>query len=517
MLPIVLRAEGRRALVVGGGRVADPHVRALLAAGLVVEVVAPVTLPAVRARLEAAGGTWHARRYAHADVAGALLAIAATGDEDVNASVVADARALGVLVCNATAPEAGDFSLPAVHRSGDLTFAVDGAGGAAFAARLAREIGARYGETHARAARTLARVHLYARTSADPETCAAALRALADLPIDELAAMNPAQGEHAFDEAIDRLGAAAPSGERPKVVCASRASALAMVQTRGVAARLAERGIASTILDVATTGDRVTDRSIAASGENVFVKELETALHERRADYAVHSCKDLPSDLSPTMRIAAISAREDARDAFCSERYATFDALPAGARVGTSSPRRERALRALRPDLEFATVRGNVDTRLRKLRDGEYDAIVLAMAGLERLHLRAAHTVPFGLDALIPAVGQGALAIETRADEGWLADELRAAVNDPRVERAVTCERAALRQLRMGCEAPVGIHARFEGDGDDLQVVAAYYGATPTRIERRAPVATTSAAEELGGDLGRELLASLALAEVPAR
>jgi hydroxymethylbilane synthase len=249
------------------------------------------------------------------------------------------------------------------------------------------------------------------------------------------------------------------------VVCASRASALAMAQTRSVAARLAERGIATTILTITSTGDRLTDRPISELGStNVWVKELEVALADGRAQYAVHSCKDLPGELTAGMHLAAVSRREDPRDAFCSERYAAFEALPAGAVVGTSSQRRRAQLSALRPDLRYETLRGNVDTRLRKLREGQYDAVVLAMAGLRRLGIGATHTVPFDPSLIVPAAGQGALAIETLESSSPLATELCAAVEDAPARLCIEAEREALRTLRAGCSAPLGVHARLEGD-----------------------------------------------------
>jgi hydroxymethylbilane synthase len=247
------------------------------------------------------------------------------------------------------------------------------------------------------------------------------------------------------------------------LVCASRRSALALTQTRTVAALLARRGVATTILPLNTAGDRERDKPIVELATvNVFVGELEAALRDGRADYAVHSCKDLPSELSPDMQLAAISAREDARDAFCSETYDDFGSLPPGAIVGTSSPRRRAQLQALRPDLDYRDLRGNVDTRLKKLREGQYDAIVLAMAGLLRLGARAKHTVPFSCDEIVPAVGQGALAIEARADRDAVARELRAAINDGGAEWCVRAERAALAFLRAGCSAPIGIHVGID-------------------------------------------------------
>jgi hydroxymethylbilane synthase len=281
-----------------------------------------------------------------------------------------------------------------------------------------------------------------------------------------------------------------------------------MTQSRAIAAKLAQHSIATTILNVTTTGDRVQDRSLVAIGaESLFVKELELALRDGRAQYAVHSCKDLPSTLPDDMRIAAISSREDPRDVFCSERYESFEALPPGARVGTSSLRRRAQLASLRSDLQYVDVRGNIDTRLRKLREGQYDAIVLASAGLRRLGVHSQHTVPFEVTQMVPAVGQGALALETRADSAELAAHLRDAVNDPVTERAVTCERAALRTLQGGCQAPIGIHARYE---DELLVVdgviASLDGKTVVRDRRSAVVTDIASAEALGDDLAGALL-----------
>jgi len=273
-----------------------------------------------------------------------------------------------------------------------------------------------------------------------------------------------------------------------------------------VAARLAQRGIATTILNLTTAGDRIQDRPISELGSvNVWVKELELALLDGRAEYAVHSCKDLPGELADGMQLAAISQREDPRDAFCSERYAAFDALPPGAVVGTSSPRRRAQLQALRPDLRFENLRGNVDTRLRKLRDGECDAIVLAMAGLNRLGVRATHTIAFDPQTVVPAVAQGALAIETLATNQWLAAELHAAVNHEPTQRCVEAERATLRALRAGCSAPLGVHARL--NGTTMTIDAAFEQAGGTMLRERLIDIVTSleAARALGKRLAERL------------
>jgi hydroxymethylbilane synthase len=510
MLPIALRPDGRRAVIVGGGSVASRKAELLAAAGFPIFVVASRIDARVRELIDRVGGDAAERAYDSSDVANAALVVAATDDDTVNARVVADARGAGVLACDASDGERGDFTMPAVTRAGSVTIAVDTGGSApAFAKRIAGEIARRFGPKYGRAAETLAHMRVYVKTVLAADERRAVLQSLAELPLAELASMNPVEAEHEVEAAIERLRAT-PASVPATVTCATRASALAMTQTRTVAARLAERGTATTILTVTTTGDRDRSQPIERLGVNVFVKELEIALRERRADYAVHSCKDLPSELPADMRIAAVSAREDARDAFCSERFVSFAALPPGAIVGTSSPRRRRALAALRPDLEYREMRGNVDTRLRKLRDGEYDAIVLAMAGLRRLNARARHTVPFSIDELVPAVAQGALAVETRANDERLAAELRAAVNDAAAELCVGCERAALRAMRAGCSAPIGIHATLAGD---TMTATGFFALSDRRITRarlEAPVRTVDEAERLGEAVAARLARPLA-------
>lgn len=461
MLSITLRPDGRPAVVIGGGNVAARKAESLAAAGFPIFVVAASIGARMRALVDAGSATAVERSYRTGDLEGAALAIAATDDDGVNAWVVRDARAARTLVCDAAQPERGDFSMPATMRAGDLTIAVDSGGASpAFSKRVAGELAAHLEPHHANAARTLRAMRAYAKTvlPAGRER-SALLASLAALPVAELAAMNPSEAEHAVDAAIARLERRDVRPTR-SVVCATRASALAMTQTRSVAALLARRGIATEILMLTTAGDRDRTRPINALGTvSVFVTELEAALRDGRADYAVHSCKDLPSELAADMTIAAVSAREDPRDAFCSERYERFDDLPPGAIVGTSSPRRRLQLAALRSDLAYEEIRGNVDTRLRKLREGRYDAIVLAMAGLNRLDARARSTVPFDPETVVPAVAQGALAVEVSTGNDALAAQLRAAVNDPIAERAIACERAALRALRAGCSAPIGIYA----------------------------------------------------------
>lgn len=487
-LPITLDLRDRLALVVGGGEAAHRKASALLAAGARVRVVAPSVCEPLQELARQATLETRQRAYESGDMAEVFIAVAATGDDAVNARVVTDAKNARVLVCDASTPERGDFAFSATVQIGDLTFAVDTGGAApAFARRLTGELREHFGESYGAAVRTLRRMRSYVKAELPKNEHAGVLRALAGLPVEQLAA---------------------PGVE--SVICATRGSALAMVQARSVAAKLAQRGIATTFLTVTTTGDRVIDRPIAAIGsESLFVKELEMALRAGDAHYAVHSCKDLPSELPADMHIAAISTRVDPRDVFCSERYANLAALPPGSRVGTSSNRRRAQLAALRSDLEYVDLRGNVDTRLRKLREGQYEAVVLAVAGLQRLDARATHMQPFSLNEIVPAAGQGALALEVRAADAELAAELRDGVNDPAAELAVACERAALRELRGGCQAPIGVHAWFENDTlHAVGAVAAMDATHVTRAELRRAAAAIEDAERLGIELAAALNAT---------
>ncbi len=512
MYPIALDLKDRLVVVVGGGSVAERKVRGLLQAGARARVVATTATSWLR---EASGrGELELilRPFEPDDLDGARLAFAATDVPGVNAAVVAAARARQVLVDDASGSTPGDFATALAHRAGPLTFSVDTGGvSPSFAVRLLGELRERYDERYARAAAALGRVRDYVKSVIPPGARAQVMADFAGREIDALAAMNPSTVENDVEAVYAALsGNGTGARERfASLVCATRASALAMWQTRHVMAAFAQAGLISTVLQISTKGDRVQDRSLAALGtDSIFVKELELALREKRADYAVHSCKDLPSALPDDMRLAAIGPRADPRDAFCSERYPSLEALPEGALVGTSSPRRRAQLQALRPDLRFETIRGNVDTRLRKLREGEFDAILLASAGLERLGLRATYTVPVPADVLIPAVGQGALAIEVRASDSALAERIHALFADPATETAVRAERAFLRTLRGGCQAPVGAHATFAGGHLTLAAaIAAPDGSQIVRGVSRRTVADAAQAELAAVELAERLLA----------
>jgi hydroxymethylbilane synthase len=246
---------------------------------------------------------------------------------------------------------------------------------------------------------------------------------------------------------------------------ATRESRLAMWQAEHVRALLVERfGMKVELLGMTTRGDQILDRALSkVGGKGLFVKELETALEEGRAHLAVHSLKDVPMELPSGFELAAVLDREDPRDAFVSSRYATLAELPNGARVGTSSLRRIVQLLALRPDLQIEPLRGNLDTRLRKLDDGEHDAIVLAAAGLKRLGLAARIRSVFEPSQMLPAAGQGALGIEVRSSALTLRERL-AQLSHHATWLAVHAERAVSRTLGGSCSMPLAAHATWHGD-----------------------------------------------------
>jgi hydroxymethylbilane synthase len=250
-----------------------------------------------------------------------------------------------------------------------------------------------------------------------------------------------------------------------KLRIATRQSRLALWQAEHVAGKLnqAHPGLVVELVPMTTQGDRILDRSLAqVGGKGLFIKELEIAIAEGRADIAVHSMKDVPSDMPPGMTLAAMLPRADPRDAFVSLRHDNFNSLPHGARVGTSSLRRQCQLKYARPDLQLLTLRGNVETRLRKLQEEHYDAIVLAAAGLMRLGLEGRITHRFDLEQFVPAVGQGIIGIECRADD-TRSIELVRALNDAVAWQCCEAERAFALRLQGSCQSPIAGHARIEG------------------------------------------------------
>jgi len=273
-------------------------------------------------------------------------------------------------------------------------------------------------------------------------------------------------------------------------------------QARWIQARIQSFGVETRLEIIHTTGDKITDVALSKVGtKGLFTKEIEEALLSRAIDLAVHSLKDMPTELPDGLMLAAIPEREDPRDAMVGR---SLDALASKAKVGTSSLRRAAQLRAKRPDLEIENIRGNLDTRLRKLDEGQYDAIVLASAGLRRLGWENRITELLDPEIMCPAVGQGALAVETRADGGEA--ELLAKRLDHRESRiAVTAERAVLAALGGGCQVPIGAYATV--DGEVVQIRAIIVSPDGTEIIRKRAGGASRDAAVIGRALGEELLA----------
>ncbi|WP_318419372.1 hydroxymethylbilane synthase [Photobacterium leiognathi] len=288
---------------------------------------------------------------------------------------------------------------------------------------------------------------------------------------------------------------------------ATRKSPLAMWQAEFVKAELeqAHPGIVVELVPMVTKGDIILDTPLAkVGGKGLFVKELEMAMLEGRADIAVHSMKDVPVEFPEGLGLVTICEREDPRDAFVSNKYNNIDELPQGAIVGTSSLRRQCQIRAQRPDLIVNDLRGNVNTRLRKLDDGEYDAIILACAGLKRLKMDDRIRSEIAPETSLPAVGQGAVGIECRLDDTHVRQLLDALNHQPTATR-VLCERAMNNRLQGGCQVPIGSYALLEGDEIWLRaLVGEPDGSKIVRAEIRGPIAQ---AEQLGTTLADQLLA----------
>jgi len=287
----------------------------------------------------------------------------------------------------------------------------------------------------------------------------------------------------------------------------TRGSPLALWQARHVAQRLRELDPALTVEEhvITTEGDVQQHAPLAQGDRGVFVRRIEQALLAGSIDLAVHSLKDLPTTQPAGLVIGAVPERHDPRDAVVSADGATFEELAPGARVGTGSFRRRTQLLQARPELRFEPVRGNIDTRVRKMREGRFDAVILALAGLERLGITAAPFRPIPLELCLPAVGQGALAVECRSDDAALLRSLAQLDHTPS-RRAVDAERAFLRRLGGGCLAPATGHARL--DGATLRLRAAVGDADGRELLRDAEEGPATDAEAIGERLARRMLAA---------
>ncbi len=287
----------------------------------------------------------------------------------------------------------------------------------------------------------------------------------------------------------------------------TRGSALALWQANFIRDRLSERQrVTAEIIVIKTSGDKFQEAAIGQMGlKGVFIKELEDALLAGRVDLAVHSMKDVPTELPDGLQISAITKRDEARDCIVARGGEKLDDLKSGARVGTSSLRRQSQLRHRRRDLDVRDLRGNVDTRLRKLDAGEFDAIVLAKAGLDRLGLGGRATEVLDPEVMLPAVGQGALGIETRANDAETVGIIRD-FDDEETRPCVEAERALLAELQGGCQVPLGAWARIEKG--ELRIEAAVLSVEGAGCVRGDACGAISSAEAIGRELGRRLLRS---------
>lgn len=289
-----------------------------------------------------------------------------------------------------------------------------------------------------------------------------------------------------------------------KIIIGSRGSKLALWQAEWVKSRLVEAGYQVEIKTIKTTGDKMADVSLPDSGvKGLFIKEIEEALIAGAVDIAVHSLKDLPNDQPQGLSVAAVPERADARDVLVSKQAKLFADLPPGARVGTSSLRRKSQANNLRPDLEIVPVRGNLDTRLNKLERGDYEALIVAAAGLHRLSLQERITQYFSSLEICPAVGQGALAIEIRNDDERIAAAVQP-LDHAATHAAIRAERSTLRRLGGGCQLPIAAHAVVEEDCLRLRGVVASPDGTKF-IHATAP-GLTSDPERLGATVADSLL-----------
>ncbi|MEF3169334.1 MAG: hydroxymethylbilane synthase [Deltaproteobacteria bacterium] len=293
----------------------------------------------------------------------------------------------------------------------------------------------------------------------------------------------------------------------PILRLATRKSVLAVTQSTWVKDRLEalNPGLDVELVRITTKGDRILDVPLARiGGKGLFVKDIEEALLAGEADFAVHSLKDVPAEVPEGLEVSVFPEREDARDAFISRNGVALAALPSGSRVGTSSLRRMVQLRSRRPDLDIISLRGNLDTRLRKLDAGEFDAILLAAAGLNRLGLAGRVTEFLDPEVMLPAVGQGALALEFRTDD-TVTRRILAPLHHQETAVCVTSERAFLSRLEGGCQVPIGAHAVI--DRDTLRLSGLVANEDGTRVIRREKIGPVSSPETLGTALADEILA----------
>lgn len=293
---------------------------------------------------------------------------------------------------------------------------------------------------------------------------------------------------------------------------ATRKSMLAMCQSNWVKNKLEQahkdKGVTVELLQVVTKGDKILDVPLAQiGGKGLFVKEIEEAMLDGRADFAVHSLKDVPTEIPDGLEVTVFPEREDAHDAFLSRHFNSISELPTGSRVGTSSLRRKAQIMAMRPDLQIVNLRGNLDTRLKKLEAGEFDAIILAAAGLRRLGFEHHITQYLPMQFLLPAIGQGCLGIEFRTDDPDTR-ELLSVLHSQNTAICVRAERAFLAALGGGCQVPIAAHAWLASNADTLMMEGLVADENGNRLVRLRMSGSKEQPEELGRILGERVLAA---------
>ena len=507
LFPIFLSLTDELCTVVGGGEVAARKVASLLAAGATVRMIAPQLSEAARSLLGQAKLTHLAREYQVGDLRGSTLAFAATDAPRVNAAVYREASQSGIPVNVADNPAQCTFFLPAKLQRGPIAIAISTQGASPALARQLRErietaVPAAYG----RLAQLLGRLRpeLAARVTSSEER-ARRWRQVLD---GKVLALLEAGREHEAEALARRVlglwaNVTEPAGGE-QVVIGTRGSKLALAQTQLAVAMLERLGVSAEVKVIRTAGDASRAPRLE-SGTGMFVKEIEHALLAGDVNLAVHSLKDLPTGDRPGLALAAVPERADPHDALVTGTGVGLARLAPGCRVATSSPRREAQLRAFRPDLVFVPVRGNVDTRLRKLAAGQFDALVVAYAGLVRLG-RADHAtelIPF--EICLPAPGQGALAVQARADDLEMR-QLAGRLDHRPTRLAATAERSFLARLAAGCTVPAGALGTVDDDRLLLQGVVAEV--TGKQVIRRQVEGRAEEAEALGVKLAEEMLAA---------
>jgi hydroxymethylbilane synthase len=502
LFPIFLRLTGIRCAVVGGGEVAAGKVRSLLDGGANVVVVAPQLCATLDSLVRSRQVEHLARSYEAGDLKGSVLAFGATDDRAVNEAVYAEATRRGLPVNVVDQPDLCTFYVPATLARGPIAVAISTHGTSPALARKLRErleeaVPPEYGDLAELLGSLRAEV-----MAAFPSGRERQAKWGLVLESEVLSLLRSGKAEEARAAARQLLGLEARAHRSsPAIVrIGTRGSALARAQAEAVAQRLKEMGVAAELVIIRTAGDRGA-RIGEGSAVGLFVREIEQALLRDEIDLAVHSLKDLPTGPREGLVVAAVPPREDPSDALITRTGQGLEKLRPESRVATSSPRRVAQLRAHRPDLAFVPVKGNVDTRLRKLKRGDFEALVLASAGLVRLGLQQVITERLDFDVCMPAPGQGALALQVREQDAELRALLEPLDHAP-TRLAVEAERAFLGGVGTGCVVPAGALAVIDGNRLVLKAVLDTGEGGLLRDQIKGPSASSA---ELGAKLARQM------------